>query len=76
MTITKALVTIEVEIDTTHVPVQTGLGESSNPQHVSKSSAAEAKRGFVWDTVYDWVSDKQGFIKVKEVRIPKDQDLT
>jgi hypothetical protein len=68
---TKAYVTIAVDIDTTNIPVQTGLGESSNPQHVSKSRAAEAKREFIWEVVYDWVSGNEGFIQVKEVRIPK-----
>jgi len=68
---TKALITIEVDIDTTNHPVQNGLGESSNPQTPPRSRIVEAKRELVWDTVHSWVSDKQGFIQIKEVRFPK-----
>jgi hypothetical protein len=68
---TKALVTIEVDIDTRHFPVQEGLGESSNPQTPPRSRIVEAKRELIWDTAYGWVSDKQGFVQIKEVRFPK-----
>lgn len=68
---TKALVTIEVEIDTTGIPVQTGLGSSSNPQQPPKSRVVGAKRDFVWDTAYEWLSDKEGFVQIREVKFPK-----
>lgn len=68
---TRALITIEVEIDTTHIPVQTGLGESSNPQHPPRSRIVEGKRDFIWDTAYEWLSDKEGFVQIREVKFPK-----
>ena len=68
--ITKAFITIEVDIDTTNYPVQTGLGEASNPGNPSRSGVVEAKRGFIWDTAYEWLSDKEGFVQIKEVRFP------
>jgi hypothetical protein len=68
----KALITMEVELDTNGIPVQTGLGENSNPQHVSRSAVKTAKADFIWDTVYNWVSDKEGFIEIKEVRVCKE----
>jgi len=68
---TKALVTIEVDIDTHGFPVQTGLGESSNPQTPPRSRVIEGKRDRIWEVVHDWVSDEQGFIQIKEVRFPK-----
>ena len=68
---TKALITIEVEVDTYGIPVQSGLGESSNPQSVPKSRVIEAKRGFIWDTAYEWLSNKEGFVQIREVKFPK-----
>ena len=68
---TKAYVTIAVDIDTTNIPVQTGLGESSNPQHVSRSHAVQAKRDHVWDVVHSWLWSKEGFIQVDDIRFPK-----
>ena len=41
---TKALVIIEVDIDTANFPVQEGLGENSNPQHPPMRAIAEGKR--------------------------------
>jgi len=70
---TRAFITIEIDIDTTHHPVQTGLGESSNPQKPPRSRIIEAKRELIWDTACGWLSDKQGFIQIKEVRFPKDK---
>ena len=69
---TKALITIEVEIDTTGIPVQTGLGDSSNPQKPPKSRVVEAKKEFIWEVVCEWLSDKEGFTKVREVRFPRE----
>lgn len=70
---TKAFITIEVDVDTAHHPVQTGLGESSNPQTPPKSGVIEAKRGFIWDIAYGWLSDKHEFVQIKEVKFPKDK---
>jgi len=67
--ITKAFITIEVDINTNYL-VQTGLGEASNPQHPPRSGVVEARRGFIWDTAYEWLSDKEGFVQIKEVRFP------
>ena len=68
---TKALITIEVDIDTRHFPVQEGLGESSNPACPTRSRIIEGKRERIWDVVYGWISDEQGFVQIKEVRFPK-----
>jgi len=68
---TKALVTIEVDIDTRHFPVQEGLGDSSNPEHPPRSAVIEGKRERIWEVVYDWISTEQGFVQIKEVRFPK-----
>lgn len=68
--ITKALVTIEVEFNTRHVPVQEGLGESSNPSHQPRSRIVQAKRDFIWDQVHEWVAGKPEFVCVRAVRFP------
>jgi len=68
---TRALVTIEVDIDTAHWPVQTGSGEASNPSHPPRSGVLEAKRGLIWDSVHDLLDGKPGFLGVRAVRIPK-----
>jgi hypothetical protein len=68
---TRALVTIEVNIDTAHWPVDTGLGEASNPSHPPRSRVLEAKRGLIWDSVHDLLDGQPGFIGVRAVRIPK-----
>lgn len=68
---TKAFITIEVDVDTANYPVQTGLGEASNPQKPPRSRVVEAKREFIWETAYEWLSDKEGFVQIREVRFPK-----
>jgi len=70
---TKAFITIEIDIDTTYHPVQTGLVVSSMTQQPPRSRIIEAKRELIWDTACGWLSDKQGFIQIKEVRFPKDK---
>lgn len=68
---TKALVTIEVDVDTHNIPVQTGLGENSNPQHVGQKSIAGAKRAHIWDTTYDLLKDKSEFVQIVKVSLTK-----
>ena len=70
---TKALVTIEVDIDTQHFPVQEGLGESSNPQHPPMRAIAEGKRERIWDVTYDLLKDKSEFVKVVKVQLIKEE---
>lgn len=68
---TRALVTIEVDIDTRHFPVQEGLGESSNPEKPPRSRIVEGKRDHIWGSVHDLLDGKPGFVGVRAVRIPK-----
>lgn len=68
---TKALITIEVEIDTTHIPVQEGLGDISKEGMPQKRGIEQAKRDFIWDYAYGWLSDKQEFVQIKQVKFPK-----
>jgi hypothetical protein len=72
---TKAFITIEVDIDTHHFPVQTGLGDSSNPERPPRSRIIEGKRDFIWEVACEWLIDKQGFVQIKEVRFPKGVEL-
>jgi hypothetical protein len=72
---TKAFITIEVDIDTTNFPVQTGLGDSSNPERPPRSRVIEGKRDFIWEVSCEWLKDKQGFVQIKEVRFPKGVEL-
>jgi hypothetical protein len=72
---TKAFITIEVDIDTTNFPVQTGLGDSSNPERPPRSRVVEGKRDFIWEVSCEWLKDKQGFVQIKEVRFPKGVEL-
>ena len=72
---TKAFITIEVDIDTRHFPVQEGLGESSNPEHPPRSAVIEGKRERIWEVAWEWLKDKEGFVQIKEVRFPKGVEL-
>ena len=69
---TKALVTIEVDIDTHDIPVQTGLGESSNPGHPPQRRIAEAKRDHIWDVTHDLLKDKSEFVRIVKVSLTKE----
>lgn len=69
---TKALVTIEVDIDTWGFPVQEGLGESSNPEHPSMRRINEGKRERIWDVTHDLLKDKLEFVKVVKVSLIKE----
>jgi hypothetical protein len=68
---TKALVTIEVDIETGR-DSSAGLGESSNPDHHGIKFVEDKKRGEIWDCVHDWLQNQNGFITVKKVSLPKE----
>jgi len=71
---TKALVTIEVDIDTWGFPVQEGLGESSNPSHPGQRAITEGKRERIWDVTHNLLKDKSEFVKVVKVSLIKDEN--
>lgn len=68
---TKALVIIEVDIDTAHFPVQEGLGENSNPQHPPMRAIAEGKRERIWDVTHDLLKEKSEFVRIVKVSLSK-----
>ena len=68
---TKALVTIEVDFDTYRI-YQSGLGESSNPQHPPMRGIAEAKRDFIWDEMHKTLASKGEFVQIKKVSLIKE----
>jgi hypothetical protein len=68
---TKALVTIEVDIETNR-DRSSGLGESSNPDHHGIRFLEDEKRGEIWDCVHSWLQNQNGFITVKKVSLPKE----
>ena len=69
---TKAFITIEVEIDTgTHIDA--GLGESSNPAHPTKLAISDNKREAIWDKAFEWLNGKEGFIKIVKVSLLKEK---
>ena len=69
---TKAFVTIEVDIDTYGIPVQTGLGESSNPSHPGQRRILEAKRDYIWDLINDELISLNINPTIKSVRLFKE----
>lgn len=68
---TKALVTIEVDIDTSWV-YQAGMGESSNPNHITASHHQQLKRNGIWDQVYGWIRYQDDFVSVRKVTLIKE----
>ena len=68
---TKALVTIEVDIETP-VHRDSGAGESSNPSHPGIRFLEDEKRNYIWDEVHNWVKDKNEFAKVLKVSLIKE----
>lgn len=68
---TKALVTIEVDINTDHL-YQSGLGESCNPQHPLQKRIAEAKRDWIWDSVAGLVMHNPEIKSVVKVSLTKE----
>jgi len=69
---TKAFVTIEVDIDTNWVH-QAGLCESSNPQEITKSHHNQLKRDGIWDRVDYWICNQKEFISVRKVSLIKEE---
>ena len=69
---TKALVTIEVDFDTFGIPVQEGLGESSNPDHPGQRRIQEGKRDYIWDSVSKLLANIPEVKQVIKVSIPKE----
>ena len=67
---TKALVTIEIDID---IPVyrSSNLGESSNPSHPGIKFLENEKRNYIWDEVYKWINNKNEFLKIVKVSLTK-----
>jgi hypothetical protein len=68
---TKALVTIEVDIDTP-VHRDSGAGESSNPSHPGRRFLEDEKRNYIWDEVHKWVENKNEFSKIVKVQLVKE----
>jgi hypothetical protein len=69
---TKALVIIEVDFDTFGIPVQEGLGESSNADHPGQRRIKEAKRDYIWDSVSKLLANIPEVKNVVKVSIPKE----
>ena len=68
---TKALVIIEVDINTGHYR-SSGLGESSHPNHPGIRFIEDEKRGEIWDRVHGWLQNQNEFITVKKVSLIKE----
>jgi len=68
---TRAFVTIEVDVDTHHFPVQTGLCEASNPSHPPQRRIAEGKREHIWEVIYNLLKDESDFVQIVKVSLPK-----
>jgi hypothetical protein len=71
---TKALVTIEVDFDTYGIPVQTGLGESSNPSHPGQRHIMEGKRNYIWDSVAKFIETNPEMKSVVKVRLVRKEN--
>ena len=69
---TRALVTIEVDIDTSHVNTHRGLGESSNPNHPRIRWIQEESRGWIWDYMHSWLFGEPTFKKIVKVSLIKE----
>ena len=67
---TKALVIIEVDIDTP-VHRDSGAGESSNPSHPGIRFLEDEKRNYIWDEVHKWINDKNEFVQIVKVSLNK-----
>lgn len=67
---TKALVTIEIDIDTGS-NINEGLGVSSVYSFPGIRHIEDEKRGEIWERVHDWLKDQNGFIGVTKVSLTK-----
>ena len=68
---TKALVTIEVDIDMGR-DRSSGLSESCHPDHHGIRFLEDGKRGDIWDGVHGWLQIQNEFITVKKVSLIKE----
>ena len=68
---TKAFVTIEVDVETGRTR-DSGLSESCNPDHHGIRFVEDEKRGFIWDSVHDWLKNHPEFKTVVKVSLPKE----
>lgn len=70
---TKALITIEVDVDTSGILElhNSGLGESSNPNHSGQRHIQEGKRNYIWDVIHDLLKDKSEFVQIVKVSLTK-----
>jgi len=73
---TKALVTIEVDVDTSGILElhNSGLGESSNPNHPGQRHIQEGKRNYIWDITDQFLRGNSEFVKVVKVSLIKDEN--
>jgi len=69
---TKALVTIEVDIDTAHTNIWRGLGDSSNPEILRTRHKQDLQRDWIWDQVHLWVKDQLDFVRVTKVSLVRE----
>jgi len=67
---TKALVIIEVDIETGRTR-DSGLGENSNPDHHGVRFVEDEKRGEIWDRVHSWIENQNEFVSVRKVTLTK-----
>ena len=72
---TKALVTIEVDVDTSGILElrDSLLGESSNPNHAGQRHIEQGKRDYIWDVTHEFLNGKSEFVKVVKVSLIKDE---
>jgi hypothetical protein len=72
---TKAVVTIEVDVDTSGILElhNSGLGERSHPNHPGKKHIQEGKRNYIWDTTDEFLKDKSEFVRIVKVSLIKEE---
>jgi hypothetical protein len=70
---TKALITIEVDVDTSGILElhNSGLGESSNPNHPGQRHIQEGKRNYIWDVADSFLKTNSEFVRIVKVSLTK-----
>jgi hypothetical protein len=73
---TKALVTIEVDFDTSGIVElkDSGAGESSNPNHPGQRHITEGKRNHIWDSVAKLIETNPEMKSVVKVRLVRKEN--
>jgi hypothetical protein len=73
---TKALVTIEVDFDTSGIVElkDSGAGESSNPNHPGQRHINEGKRNYIWDSVAKFIETNPEIKNVTKVRLVRGEN--